>query len=183
MRWPCRCVASVHSRGCYPRRRRRYLRTARRREPCDRRGRGRRRRRRGRGALIRRHSWKTSLWRLQRSTLAHRDRSRRAEDRLVPRRHGADRVEGFPCRSHTVARAHTRARITYVARSFFFLPLPTPRRRGDTEARWWSQGSRLVFEGVYLASVTLSWIICYFVLGAWIFNNCARNSIRASSLG
>jgi len=74
-----------------------------------------------RRALIRRHSWKTSLWRLQRSTLVHRDCSH-PEDRLVPRRHGADRVEGFSCRSYTVACAHTRA---YHARcttrsSFFF---------------------------------------------------------------
>lgn len=47
-----------------------------------------------------------SLWRLRRSTWPHRECSR-PEDRLVPRRHGADRVEGFPCRSHTLSQLHT----------------------------------------------------------------------------
>lgn len=105
-----------------------------------------------------------------------------AEDRLVPRRHGADRVEGFPCRSHTAARAHTYACVSRTSHDPFFLSLlnslaEVTRRPGDV------LGFLVVFEGVYLASVTLSRIICYFVLGVWIFNNCARNSIRASSLG
>lgn len=62
-----------------------------------------------------------------------------AEDRLVPRRHGADRVEGFPCRSYTVARAHTRTRITHVAHdpfSLFFFPFFfLPRLLGEVTQR------------------------------------------------
>lgn len=76
------------------------------------------------------------LWRLQRSTLVHRDCSH-PEDRRVPRRHGADRVEGFSCRSYTVACAHTRA---YHARcttrsSFFFLNSMVRWHRGPVMSR------------------------------------------------
>lgn len=56
------------------------------------------------------------------------------EDRLVPRRHGADHVEGFPCRSYTVACAHSHAyhaRCTTVILFFPQLCGEVTQRPGD----------------------------------------------------
>lgn len=69
-----------------------------------------------RRALIRRYSGKTkSLAITTKYFGAHRECCVLVRRWLVPRRHGADRVEGFPCRFYTLSHAHTLTRITHVA--------------------------------------------------------------------